>query len=96
MIFQAELKDTYWGADGAFRMFEQAQEKLSKTADREGERTTLVTFPNVAMSQPIATSMPTSNDLNQSEMIPSVDDILTFDFAFIEPQDFSINVIDYP
>jgi hypothetical protein len=96
MIFQAELKDTYWGADGAFRMFEQAQEKLSKIADRERERTALATFPNVEMSHPISTLTPTSSDFNQSEMIPSVDDILTFDFAFTEPPDFSVNGIGYP
>jgi len=96
MIFQAELKDTYWGADEAFRMFEHAQEKLSKTADREGERTTPVTFSNLAMSQPIATLTPASNDFNQSDMIPSIDDILTFDFAFTRPQDFFMNGIDIP
>ena len=95
MIFQAELKDTYWGADGAFRTFRQAQEKLWKTADREGQRTPLVTFPNVEMFQPIPTLTPTCNDLDQSETILSADDILTFDFAFDDSQDFSISGIDY-
>ncbi|EXJ82703.1 hypothetical protein A1O3_06517 [Capronia epimyces CBS 606.96] len=95
MLFQAELKDTYWGADGAFRMFEQAQEKLSKIASREGERTNAVTFPNAAMSPSITALTPTSNDFSQSEMGPSVDDILTFDFAFIDPQDFPLYGIGY-
>ena len=95
MMFQAELKDTYWGADGAFRMFQEAQEKISRTTNREAETTNLVTPPNFAMSQPIATLTPKSSDFNIGEMTPSVDDILTFDFAFSEPQDFSINGIDH-
>ncbi len=96
MIFQAELKDTYWGADGAFRMFQEAQEKLSRTTNRGTESNNLIASPSVAVSHPIAALTPTSNDFGEGDMIPSIDDILTFDFAFIEPQDFSINGIDYP
>ena len=95
IAFQAELKDTYWGANQAFRIFRQAQKKLSKTAYREGERATLATSKSVAVSEPIDAFTPTCNDFNQSETIPSVDDILTFDFDFTEPQDFSLYGVDY-
>lgn len=103
MMFQAELKNTYWGADGAFRLFQQAQEKLARTAaEREAHKaTTLVDLSNStellhpeAVSTTIAHT--TSNDFSPSEMLlPSVDDILNFDFTFADPQDFPINDIDY-
>ncbi|OQV09497.1 Fungal specific transcription factor domain-containing protein [Cladophialophora immunda] len=95
MIFQAELKDTYWGADGAFQMFERAQEKLLKTADRAGKQNPSTALPNPESAQPPTTLTPTSNDLSQSEMMPSVDDILAFDFAFTGSQDCFMNGIDY-
>ncbi len=101
MTFQAELKDTYWGADGAFRLFQQAQEKLSRTAaEREArEHTTLVDFPNTELLHPVPANLTgtDSHDFSPSEMLlPSVDDILNFDFTFTDLPDFSINGIDYP
>jgi hypothetical protein len=101
MMFQAELKNTYWGADGAFRSFQQAQEKLSRlAAEREArERTTLVDFSNnMELLHPVPATLTrtASNDFSPSEMLlHSVDDILNFDFTFADPQDFSINGIDY-
>ncbi|KAJ9602700.1 hypothetical protein H2200_012894 [Cladophialophora chaetospira] len=95
MMFQGELKDTYWGADGAFRTFKEAQEKLLKTAGREGEWASLGALPNVEMSQPTDTPATASNSLGQSENVPSIDDLLTFDFAFDDSQDFFIGDVDY-
>lgn len=96
MIFQAELKDIYWGACGALQLFEQARHKLSQAAERGGERLTLITSPNSALPEHITALTPTSNDYVQSEMVPSVDDILTFDFAFTGPQNLAVNGMDYP
>lgn len=90
MTFQAELKDTYWGADGVFWAFNRAREKLLQTAGREDERTAMVPLGNAGMSQPISHLTPTFNDFNQTETSPSVDDILNFDFAFAEQPDFSV------
>lgn len=89
MIVQAELKDTYWGADSAFKLFEQAQAKLLKiTARRELESRPSTgasgEVPGIALPQSVRTSI--SNE--PAEITPSVDDLLTFDLAFTEPQDF--------
>jgi hypothetical protein len=101
MMFQAELKNTYWGADGAFRLFQQAQEKLSRiAAEREArESTTLVDLSsNMELLHPVPATLTrtASDDFSPSEMLlPSVDDILNFDFTFADPQDFSIYGMEY-
>lgn len=93
MIIQAELKDTYWGADSAFRLFEQAQNKLLKIASRRDSST--APFSTNDADQIATQSMQIAGSFNPNEITPSIDDLLSFDLAFTEPQDLHMYGMDY-
>lgn len=97
MMFQAELKDTYWGADEAFKTFDRARERLLKIAEREHHKAAdLTTVPNAEIPHPLTTLTPASNELSVlSEIQPTVDEILNFDFAFTDAHDFNPDDLDY-
>lgn len=101
MLVQSELKDTYWGADGALRLFEQAQSKLLRNASRRDSTAMTSTGPNSDPNSgsviPAAShGLETSSNNNFNQITPSVDDLLTFDLAFTEPADLHMFDMGYP
>lgn len=96
MMVQAELKETYWGADGAFRLFEQAQNKLLKNTSRRNSTAVTSTGSDIEAVDPMTqyNLHPTVSHESQ-QITPSVDDLLTFDLAFTDLPEFNMYDMGY-
>ena len=74
MIVLSELRETYWGADFTFRMFEKAKTKLQMGSSNPAG----VTMPNDTSS----TNFSPTCSTGLGGFIPSLDDLLAPEFAF--------------
>ena len=93
MMILSELRDTYWGADFAYRMFERAQAKLLEVPKAHAEANQAsglqrcVPDATVSPLTPESTALSQSHSTNQSHLsYPSLDDILAPGFSLGEVQ----------
>ena len=93
MMILSELRDTYWGADFSYRMFERAQAKLSEVPEPPAKASQVSGLQNhvpdaaAAPLTPESTAMPQSQSIGQSHHpYPSLHDILAPDFSLGEMQ----------
>ena len=92
MAILSELRDTYWGADFAYKMFERAQTKLAEALEirmQTNQDPSLRQYtPKIfAAPMPEATTFPGMGAVDQSSSdYPPVDDILAAPFYLSDSQ----------
>ena len=77
MMVLSELRETYWGADFTFRMFEKAKTKLQRASSNLAGSAIRTGNPSTDFSPTYSTTSP---DL--SMFMPSLDDLLAPELAF--------------
>jgi hypothetical protein len=95
MLILPELRDTYWGADFAYRMFQRARAKLSEDSTTQARADQASISQYRAPDAVVVPLTPESTVLSQSQSnyhgyssYPSLDDILT--------PGFSLGAMQYP
>jgi hypothetical protein len=93
MMILSELRDTYWGADFAYRMFERARAKLSEEPQApvraSQASSSQPSVPDAAMAPltPDSTALYQSRSIDQGDLsYPSLDDILAPGFSLGDMQ----------
>ena len=93
MMTLSELRDTYWGADFTYRMFERAQAKLSEVVTPGAKTTPASGLHHQAYEATFLPLTPESTALSQIQSsqwsqcsYPSLDDILAPEFCLGDGQ----------
>ena len=93
MIILSELRETYWGADFAYRMFERAQAKLAEVPETHAQAHQQSTFQHCAPNASVAPLTPESTEFSQAQSTdqpyssyPSLDAILGTSFSLGDTQ----------
>lgn len=93
MMILSELRDTYWGADFAYKMFQRAQAKLSEILETHSEANHASGLQYRIPQAPIAPLTPESTAFSQVQSrdqslssYPSLEDILAPEFSLGDGQ----------
>lgn len=80
MMVLSELRETYWGADFTYKMFDRARAKLAQVAET----------PPISTNRPLPAMTQAFNNMNtpitpsMDDHMPSIDDLLSPNFAIGE------------